>query len=315
MNKNEIIGMINAHRIDKKCFHPNADNGTCEGKIINAHTISISSSLKPLSNEGHVLCFHLDDNKIKEVGIKKASTFPGFCKKHDKEMFSPIENNDFQANECHSFLWGFRALTKDIYEKSKQVDLNEQYNLNHDYQRSCILGLNDLMSQKIKYDNAFKANDFSCSNYYILEFTNNSDLLFSGAVYPEYDFHGNFMQDINSIGRLDHISVNAINRYTGGCVIFQWMGKSDVNLRFVKSLHLLDDEIKANAITQFAFESFENLYMNPDWWESLSESLQQSLRVKLPCGYDKNHNSQCFKPDGKNYNSFKNIKIKTNVEI
>lgn len=315
MNKNQITGVIRSHKINKQCFFPLLDENQCKGKIVNAHTISKSNSLKQLSNGGHVLYFDSGDNGqfiIKKIGIKKASIFPGFCAKHDNEMFSPIENKDFEANEYHSFLLGFRALTKEIYEKKRQVNLNEQLDVNSNYRQSCLLGLKDLQLQKINYDNAFRKNNFSCSNYYIIEFANTSNLLFSGAVYPEYDFQGCKIQSLDTEDSCDHISINAINKPSGGCVVFQWMSNSDVNSRFVKSFHLLDNKIKADAITQFAFESFDNLYMNHDWWHSLDKTLQQSLCEKLPCGYAKDCN---LKLDGKNYNKFQSMKIHTNVSI
>ena len=90
LTEGEVIGMQSSHKISKKCFHPLADSNTCQGKIINAHTVSKSSSLRALSNNGKVLHFKASINdlfkndselSVDEVGINKASTFPGFCSK------------------------------------------------------------------------------------------------------------------------------------------------------------------------------------------------------------------------------------------
>jgi hypothetical protein len=339
ITKGEVIGMVNSHKISKKCFHPMAEKNTCQGKIIQSHTISKSSSLKKLSKNSKVLHFKTSnsffenegDLSVEEIGVNKASTFPGFCEKHDKEMFSPIEDKNFDSNEYHSFLLGFRALTKEIYTKESAIDmipkmrsLDKGYSISkqvflqdmlHAYQQGSELGIRDLRFQKIIYDDAFKSNDFSYSNYYIIKFRNPSNLLFSGAIYPEYDFKGNFLQQLDTENQLNHISVNAINTPSGGCVIFQWLGVSEVNLKLVGSLHQLDNEIKASAVTQFAFESFENLYMKPDWWGSLG-ALQKSLNSRVLCGASfRNHESSCFKPDGKNYYQWQNIEIETNIKI
>jgi hypothetical protein len=340
MTEGEVIGMASSHKIDKKCFHPSTGKGSCQGKIIQSHTISKSSSLKKVARNGKVLHFKpsissLFDNdgnlSVEEVGINQASTFPGFCKKHDKEMFSPIEDKDFECNEYNSFLLGYRALTKEIYAKESVIDfipkmrsLDRGYtmpdqayvqNMLNSFQQGSEWGIRDLKYHKEKYDNAFRSKDYSGSNFYIIKFSNVPHLLYSGAIYPEYDFQGRLLQTLGTDDQLDHISVNAISTPVGGCVVFQWMEESEVNCKFIRSLNSLRDEIKASAITQFVFESFENLYMEPSWWESLG-TMQKTLSSRVMCGAStRNHEPSCFVHDGEEYHHWKEIKIETNIEI
>jgi hypothetical protein len=340
LSEGELIGMASSHKIDKKCFHPLAGKYTCNGKIIRSHTISKSSSLKKVSRNGKVLHFNPSMNSllanngrlsIVEVGINQASTFPGFCKKHDKELFSPIEDRAFQCDEYSSFLLGYRALTREIFEKESAIAFvpqmrsvdrgkspEQQYfvqDMLDAYLKGSELGIRDLKANKEAYDIAFKENDYSSSKYYMISFSNIPNLLYSGAVYPEYDFRGNALQVLGHGEQLDHISVNAVSTPAGGCVVFQWMRDSDVNLDFVRSLHGLDEKRKASAITQFAFESFENLYIEPTWWESLGNR-QNSLENRVMCGSSsRNHESKCFVPDGTNYHNWDDIQIDTNIEI
>jgi hypothetical protein len=71
----------------------------------------------------------------------------------------------------------------------------------------------------------------------------------------------------------------------------------------------------ASTITQFAFESFENLYMEPSWWESLG-ILQKGLSSRVVCGSSsRNHESKCFVHDGNHYYSWEDVQVATNVEI
>jgi hypothetical protein len=183
------------------------------------------------------------------------------------------------------------------------------------FQQGSEWGIRDLNFHKDMYDMAFKKSDFSDCKYYIITFSNIPHLLYSGAVYPEYDFEGALLQKLGTSDQLDLISVNAISNPAGGCVVFQWMKDSDVNLKFIRSLHGLHNYSMASTITQFAFESFENLYMEPSWWESLG-ILQKGLSSRVVCGSSsRNHESKCFVHDGNHYYSWEDVQVATNVEI
>jgi hypothetical protein len=79
------------------CLHPNAGAGVCN-KVISAHSIQRSSVLERIvDSSNHALSFYpssLDTAgrlKIQPVGWRKASTFTGFCAKHDNLVFQPLE--------------------------------------------------------------------------------------------------------------------------------------------------------------------------------------------------------------------------------
>jgi hypothetical protein len=83
----------------KQCLHPEASYQECSTRIIDAHTIQKSGPLKRIVDDtSHVLTFSRDSNghfKTEKIGWQKASTFKGFCSKHDKQMFSCIEDEPF----------------------------------------------------------------------------------------------------------------------------------------------------------------------------------------------------------------------------
>jgi hypothetical protein len=55
-----------------------------------------------------------------DIGINEASTFEGFCNKHDTEVFSPIEANNIDYNNMeHLFLLLYRSITREYYESNK----------------------------------------------------------------------------------------------------------------------------------------------------------------------------------------------------
>jgi hypothetical protein len=104
------------------------DENECSGKIIEAHSIQNNKFLNKISRKGYVYYFsHMiteDDQLIsifEEKGRKAFSTFRGFCKKHDKELFQPIEDRDYNGSDEQNFLFAFRAFAKEIHAKKQGV--------------------------------------------------------------------------------------------------------------------------------------------------------------------------------------------------
>ena len=249
-----------------------------------------------------------------------------------KIMFAPIEDKDFKSNEYNSYLLGYRALTREIYAKDSAIDfipqmreldrgrkIQEQIAIQeifNQYQLGSEKGSSDLLHYKNTYDKASKSSDFSASNCYIINFSNFPNILYSGAIYPEYDFKGSVLQDILSPHRLQSISVNAISLPSGGAVVFQWMGESEVNTKLMTSLNSIPDDMKASVVTQFAFESFENLFVRADWWNNISKIQSNNLSSRVMCGTPRqNHSPKCYINDRNNYYLWSNVKVSTNIEI
>ena len=76
---------------DKQCTK--SDNNNI---AIRSHLISKSANLKPISKNGKVKIVKINHKnpyfrKLTDSAIKSTTTFPGFCKYHDKKLFEPIE--------------------------------------------------------------------------------------------------------------------------------------------------------------------------------------------------------------------------------
>ena len=105
-----------------KCFYKN-----CSEKPIGSHTIH-KSLLKEKLSEGYKVInspisknidfLGSDDTSLyDEQSFKKATVFPGFCKKHDA-IFESIENKNLIKNtsiEDYIFLYSYRALVNEYW--------------------------------------------------------------------------------------------------------------------------------------------------------------------------------------------------------
>lgn len=122
---NKKIGKMKNDNSIKECLW--IDKRTCRGKIISAHSIQNNRFLKKISKDGKIFTFDFEidgDLKsiFKEKGRKTFSTFTGFCQKHDKELFQPIEDTEYKSTEKQKYLFAFRSLAKDFHTKKEVLN-------------------------------------------------------------------------------------------------------------------------------------------------------------------------------------------------
>ena len=84
----------------KYCMHPQRSPRVCSQQLVAAHSVSRSSSLAAIAENGHVMKFDASFHSIFKhngrlvptpIGINRASTFTGFCHSHDSQTFSLID--------------------------------------------------------------------------------------------------------------------------------------------------------------------------------------------------------------------------------
>ena len=297
------------------CLAPDSWRNMCSDKISRAHTVPKSGSLKRIAREGCVYSFLPPPSleKRKETqgtlipklrGIQQASTFTGFCAQHDNAIFAPLENQTFCGTPEQCFLLGYRALAREIYNKraaakspdilrdmdkgkplAGQVELQEM--------ASALEIANEAVARdnsyyKSIYDDILERREFHTVRAYIIEFEAPPPIMCSGAVFPEQDFEGIKLQEIRDLQKTPHL-ICFTSFYGGerGVVAFSWLAESDRTCRaFIESLKAIPDELVTAALLQFFFTHCENVHMEPDWWESLSEETCNAVIERMAVSAD-----------------------------
>lgn len=115
----------------KLCYK---NDSNCTEDIINAHTIQNNRILNKISKNGRVLMYEMVTQSLRpmvtlgEYGRNQATTFKGFCKYHDREIFKPIELIDYQAgNKEQNFLFFYRAISHNYYISLQSKKMFEGY--------------------------------------------------------------------------------------------------------------------------------------------------------------------------------------------
>ena len=280
----------------KLCLVPPKLKHECEGSIVRAHSISKSANLKAIARAGHVYTRKVSISKLASadgkldlelIGINRASTFTGFCSKHDKEIFSPLEDQPFEGEPEQLFLLAYRSIAKELFSRVVALDLlgrakgmdsgkpEPEQVATQDYLNNVIdgmeVGQSDLQKIKLEYDNDLVVKSFGAYEHCRLQLSSVPPIMCSGVFYPEYDFQGRLLQDLSDRSLVpEELSVNCIATDAGGEIVL--VGREaprDTTRKYIESLLDLDVDRQSYAICGVILSSFENVFIAPDWWEGL----------------------------------------------
>ena len=146
---------------------------------------------------------------------------------------------------------------------------------------SIATSLKELDVEKAICDAAIRSNSFADISALLLYFDEIPTIACSGHTQPIYDFTGSEIQDVRDMNTpLAKLSFTLLPNDTGGIAVIAWLKNSDPICRpFASTLLNLPDSSKCPALVQWVFDSFENHAFQPQWWESLSASMINELKL------------------------------------
>ncbi len=286
------------------CSSPDSFHDDCSRKIIRAHTVPKSASLKAIAKDGHIYgcvasmaSLQKNDGTLTPelIGINKASTFTGFCSVHDNKIFSPLENEPFQKTQQQCFLLAYRAFAREVYTKKASAKLAElRTNLDQgrpaedqvrlQMEMSTMnsgteLALKDNAFHKQQFDVLLEANRYDDCCALVFSFDEPPPVMASGASNPDYDFNGKQLQDLDDYSiHPDLITMSSFYDGRRGYIVFSWLKYcSKTNEQLLSSLIQKPRKLLTMYFLQYMFASMENCFISPPWWESLNDHQQNKI--------------------------------------
>ena len=287
----------------RRCFHYLA--GANCNQFISAHSIQKKRQLNYIAENGHVYrlsadLFTLKKNGgmpfLKKIGINNASTFFGFCKYHDNQLFECIDNQPLFPNYQQIALYAYRSICRELFEKQNSVHVAEkmiyspklaQYKklLLNSFLSGNRLGLEVLMHHKSIYDKALSNNDFSEFRFVCFRASKQCNLQVSGLIYPDFDFQGRQIQDLtNKIQPWDLITFFTAPLTNGWAYCFAWHISSSKTCKpFIQSLAIKFQRSGSleDILLNFSLLSSENHAIRISWWDSLNKISQKEIIRKI----------------------------------
>jgi hypothetical protein len=250
------------------------------------------------------------------LGYRDASTFTGFCSRHDTVLFAPLETVPFTGTAEQCFLLGFRAVARELFGKQAQLQAlevvlradsgtHELAQLRHQQEWMPHFvgvreGVRDMVRLKQRYDAVQRSGDLSAIRSYIVFIEQTPDFMACGGLHPLWDFAGNVLQELTLGSVPDTFTFATIACESGGAIVFTWLGDARAPLSFVESLDALRDQDIPAAVSRFTFSSCENTYLRPEWWEQLPTVAQTALlaRTQLAMSHTKFEKPTILMDDG-----------------
>jgi hypothetical protein len=282
---------------------PEKSKQTC-GKIISAHTLQRSRVLKEIANSrNHVFSFNpprMDDQGrflLQERGWRDASTFTAFCDKHDAELFSTLETEEFAATPEQCFLIAYRAVCWELHRKvaatksnvtiAEVIDRGAPEIIQHIAQETLKIqqagfqkGVDDLQRTKTEMDPDLLAKDYS--RHTIQEFILGRPMAVArtGAITPNRSINGKTLQVLHDISaRTQCLSFGVGVSGRGVSVIFFWRRDEPAPAGYMKEVMELKDDELPQYLIQFFFAHCENTYFQDTWWKAISADERPILKV------------------------------------
>ena len=301
----------------RRCLH--FDKGEHCNEFIAAHSIQKSGQLKSIAEDGHVYRLSADYSILKstggiptpkKIGVNHASTFAGFCKYHDNELFKPIDQEALAPNHKQIALYAYRCVCREFFVKVNAVRAMENLQ-NHsslapyarDYLHSSLkghgLGLEGLKYHKEKFEKSIKANEQYDFEHILFTSTSACPLQMSGLLYPDFTFTGEKLQNLGNWDfPLDLITFFTAPTADGWGFGFAWHVTSQKTCEaFVRSLgsFVAHGGKLEDALLRFSFSCCENHAFRISWWDKLPDESKTALihrmclmaapNIPVPQGY------------------------------
>lgn len=277
----------------EECFHPSKKD--CILPIKQAHSIQKNGRLSLIEeniNGQNLLyssiSFKTSSKKfIKDfipVGKKVASTFYGFCERHDTEVFSPIENFEFDGSDEHCFLHTYRSFAHSYHSKKQELRLyrSDWSNVPYQIKNYQILGaeiaLKEMEPEKQYLDNILINSDFDKLNYSIIETNDFFPFGCSSIVNPHFTVKDEPIDDwFDETKPWTSLILTVVPDKKNSFAIIATSSIDENGLKFLDHFDQLDDQKALHAISTMMTRLAENTFWSPKLWDQMSPQFKQIL--------------------------------------
>jgi len=301
-----LIGQFRKFFKAKECLHPQASSATCR-KIISAHTIQRKGALEEVVDEtGHCLTFFPNNGKGSSEphrrGWQEASTFSGFCERHDGMAFAPLETNSFVGAPEQCFLIAYRAQCHELYQKQaadrsyepmrqlidrgKPPDAQRVIQETQKWHFAGIRNsLNENRERKARMDHELLNRNFTDWERLFVRFKGPMSIVSTGGPTLNRSPSGRELQVLHDLTRkIEPMYLGVVHEDGGGAVVFTWRPQDKAPAEFISELRSISMDRLPGIIVQLMLAHVENSYFSSLWWNSLSTDQKAHVRQLAQMG-------------------------------
>lgn len=303
------ISLVNFKKIKKEfkriakvkmCFH--YDTNACQGKIKKAHSLQkngVLSKLEYTQNKNNIIFSFSELNNdgffapdgFKNLGKKDASTFTGFCDKHDSIIFSPIENEDIDPHSSeHLFLLVYRAFAKEYHENLQQlmgfiesdilnslnpIDAIESIN-------GAKLSVRDMTSVKEKLNFMLQHKSYENLYHFTYELNYCIPIASASSITPTFSYSGKTLNQSQSEKVVyENVFVNIIPLNGKTLLMLSCFTEDSKSLKYIQEIEVLDQIELQKVFSSIIISEISNTFFSPVIWYRMSKREQEDLIKEL----------------------------------
>lgn len=283
------------HKKVKQCFYPGCKSNT----IIKSHVFQNNGILDQLSENGHVFMPKPRTGemlvRITEYGRKQATTFSGFCGEHDKKLFQPIEDEDWEINTQTVFLFMYRTFASQMQAKQEELRCQlilaeqlKQKSESNEWIESLKSAVKDFERDKNILGNYISAKEKTKKKnveapikYISWRFNQKIDFAVSGFISPYSDFQGRAIQ--NPKDKIaHHLFVTIIPKGEYAIAMISWLAvDSKIFSFYTNVLRNLNEHKKKIYLTNLSVKCTDNFVMSPRMVEKLTNEQRNIIEGEL----------------------------------
>lgn len=261
---------------------------SCSEKVIQAHSIQKARELKKIMDSTHhVLTFTREKPIPDKIGWNQASTFKGFCKKHD-EIFSLIEKQLFIPELKQCALLSYRGLCTELHKKKavknsenhlRDVDRGQNKSTQFIIQTEKInpsiqgthAGISDAEILKLIYEESLKTDYYEALKFLVISYKDPFHFAFNGGFTPQFNVCGEMIQDLSNLSEvMDIMLISNIIGKDLNYILLAWKSDSKPCNAFIDSLTQYDLTKLSTILMGIILTYIENFFFSESWWKSFS---------------------------------------------
>ena len=229
------------------------------------------------------------------IGTKEASTFKGFCKTHDKKLFSLLDEYNFDESlmEC-KFKHCYRAFAKAVHTKNEELKscnedsiYKEQYKTYIAERKEDIeIGLHlDLCNYKYLMNEWLQNEDYTQLEHFCIRTSKFHPIASASFCQPTFTINNNRINDYkNTEIPLNHLFINIVPEKEYTYILLSCFKDQPSSIKFLselKEVYKVDKERFGTFLTTMLVFHTENTFMSPSLIESLPDFSKRNLLLNL----------------------------------
>ena len=302
------VNVVEKLKKKKLCIASNLND--CEGAIVEAHTIP-RSQLTKIATNGKVyeiaanpvdLARNDGEYTFRERGVGQFSVLNCFCEKHDREIFSPIENEPLVFDTRQLSVLHYRAMGAELYKKATALDVSDhliQHSKKRNPRRSAatietaragvMMGVQDIGAAFELCEQAVFTPAHGNISGLIIRFKRKPTLMAVGGFTPEYGYNGAPVAQLSFAQPppAPIIGLSVLATTDGAAAVFSWLREAKLCHAFAETLIAQPPDLITTLIIQTAFEQVENTCMKKEWWNALVPAEQKALLRRAKSGLER----------------------------